>query len=272
MKPGVAAAVIESETYHLQPCRGLQGACPFALVTDPSLVPQIDLAVRTSAWWPRVRPGMPHHLRLRVALAACPNACTMPQIRDIGIIATVTPRAIGSQCNGCGVCERTCREGAIMVQDGRAVLNESRCVGCGQCIQHCPQHVIDGSPIAIDRDWEGPPNAELRVGDPEPAPGPLRLRILVGGRMGRHPRWAQDLCEVDVASAAGVVKAFLDVLARQASPTEPVAEAVERITIERLRQEMDAAVRAAEGAPSCRQVYPLPADGAGCWQRDSKRR
>jgi anaerobic sulfite reductase subunit C len=259
MKPRVAAEVIESETYHLQPCRGLRGVCPFALAKDPLLVEQIDLAVRTSAWWPRVRPGMPHHLRLRVALAACPNACTMPQIRDIGIIATVTPRAVGSQCNGCGVCERTCREGAIVVQDGRAVLNESLCVGCGQCIQRCPRHVIDGSPIAIDRDWE-------------PDPGPLRLRILVGGRMGRHPRWAQDLCEVDVASAAAVVKAFLDVLARQASPTEPVAEAVERITIERLRQEIGAAIRAAECVPSCRPAYPLSVGGKGCSQRGSKRR
>jgi anaerobic sulfite reductase subunit C len=246
MKPGVAAAVIESETYHLQPCRGLQGACPFALVKDPSLVPQIDLAVRTSAWWPRVRPGRPLHLRLRVALAACPNACTMPQIRGIGIIATVTPRAVGSPCNGCGVCERTCRERAIVVQDGWAVLNESLCVGCGQCIQRCPRHVIDA--------------------------GPPRLRILVGGRMGRHPRWAQDLCEVDVESAPAVVKAFLNVLASQASPTAPVAEAVERITIERLRQEIGLAVRAAESVPSCRPAYPLSVGGAGCSQRGSKRR
>lgn len=224
-RPEINAEVIapgQCCAYEVHPCRGLQGACPNALVRDPALVGQIESAVQASAWSQR-HPGrngkaVPHHLRLRVALAACPNACTMPQIRDIGMIATVTPTAIRPECDGCGCCERTCREGAMRVQDGRAALQVDRCVGCGQCIKICPRHAIE--------------------------PGPVRLRILVGGRMGRHPRWAQDLCAVEAASAAEVVKAFLDGVAREARPTETMADVVARVTLERLRQEVSVAVRA----------------------------
>jgi anaerobic sulfite reductase subunit C len=216
--------------YELQPCRGLEGTCPFALVKDPSLAHRIDLAVRTCAWWQRFNAdsgqARPHHARFRVALAACPNACTMPQIRDIGIIATVTPQAVRPECNGCGCCERTCREAAIVVQNGRAVLHEDRCVGCGQCIQSCPQQVID--------------------------PGPVRLRILVGGRMGRHPRWAQELCEADPASAADSVRAFLNCVAQEMRPAEHLADTVERIGIERLRPAHESS---AEPAPSAARGY-----------------
>jgi dissimilatory sulfite reductase (desulfoviridin) alpha/beta subunit len=212
----------ELEGYQLQPCRGFQGACPFALVKDASLAHQIDAAVRISTWWQRrsQRNGraLPHHLRMRLALAACPNACTMPQIRDVGIIATLTPEAIRPQCNGCGRCERVCREAAIAVHAGRAQLTTEKCVGCGQCIHNCPKGAI--------------------------ASGPVQLRILVGGRMGRHPRWAEDLCVVDPASAAAVVRAFLDCVTPQMRPGEPVANAVARMTVERLRQEVLAEARA----------------------------
>jgi dissimilatory sulfite reductase (desulfoviridin) alpha/beta subunit len=221
--------------YELQPCRGLEGTCPFALVKDSSLVQRIDLVVRASVWWQRFNRDSdrvrPHHARFRVALAACPNACTMPQIRDIGIIAAVTPQAIQPECNGCGCCERTCREGAIVVQDGRAVFHEERCVGCGQCIQSCPQQVID--------------------------PGPVKLRVLVGGRMGRHPRWAEELCEADLASAADIVRAFLDCVAQEMRPAEHLADAVERIGIERLRQAVSSMRTCEEPIPRVMGFQPM---------------
>jgi len=179
----------------VQSCRGLQGTCPFALVNDASLARDIELAVRASACGPRLGrhdDKVPlHHPRLRVALAACPNACTMPQIRDVGMIATMSPQAIRPACNGCGRCEQACREEAITVRAGRAELHAERCVRCGQCIACCPSGAIES--------------------------GPVKLRILVGGRMGRHPRWARELCETDLASAVEVVKEFLESSAYEAS-------------------------------------------------------
>lgn len=231
-RPDVGAEVIEHNGYQVQPCRGWQGTCPFALVKDPSFAGQIDLSVRASAWGQRLaqQPGraLPQHARLRVALASCPNACTMPQIRDIGIIATLTPQVIRPACTGCGRCEQVCREGAIAVHEGRARLQKDRCVGCGQCLAHCPRQAIEAESVT--------------------------LRILVGGRMGRHPRWAQDLDTADPASAAEIVRAFLDSVVRNMQPGESVADTVARMGVERLRDEVFAAARPAGCTGSCGQA------------------
>jgi len=127
----------------------------------------------------------------------------MPQIRDIGIIATRTPQAVRPECDGCGGCTQACREGAIAMQAGRAELHTDRCVGCGQCLGHCPSRALES--------------------------GPVKLRILVGGRMGRHPRWARDLCEADLASVADMVKSILDRLTREAPPAGRITGTVERL-------------------------------------------
>jgi hypothetical protein len=56
--------------------------------------------------------------------------------------------------------------------------------------------------------------------------------------MGRHPRWALDLCEVDVASAGGVVRAFLNHIAGKMPAPGPMADAIDRMGMPRLRQEI----------------------------------
>ncbi len=195
-------------------CRGLEGNCPSALWTDSSVVPALEDVLGRSSWLRRMaeRHGGAtlSHLRFKVALAACPNACTMPQIRDFGIIATQMPQQIGAECNGCGACQKACREQAMTVDTGRARIHPDRCVGCGVCIRACPQKTIQ--------------------------PSELCLRILVGGRMGRHPRWAEELCRTDASSAPGVLLAFLDCLEQEAQPAEGVAAFVERIGIDALQR------------------------------------
>jgi len=201
--------------YELHVCRGLQGDCPFALWRDSSVVRALEDILSSSSWLGRVagpahRGALRHHVRFKVALAACPNACTMPQIRDVGIIARLTPQGIGPGCNGCGSCRKACREEAITMREDRARLHRERCVGCGACTHACPQEAIES---------EG-----------------MRLHVLVGGRMGRHPRWAEELCIVEVQSVPGVLLAFLDYLGREARPPEGAAAVVERTGLEPLRQ------------------------------------
>ncbi len=204
------------DVYEHKVCRGMKGGCPFSLVGDSALSEDIKRAVKDSAWVgtavKQESTDLRHYCRFKVALAACPNACTQPQIKDIGIIAICVPGEIGADCDGCGRCEEVCREEAIAVRDGIAELLPERCIGCGMCLRECPQEAIESDPV--------------------------RFRILVGGTMGRHPRWGQELCVVDGSHVVQVVKSFLGKTAQQAKPGERMASVVERIGAGRLREEI----------------------------------
>jgi ferredoxin len=45
-------------------------------------------------------------------------------------------------CEGCGRCAQRCRQRAITVVNGRAVVDQSKCVFCGYCARVCPQFCI----------------------------------------------------------------------------------------------------------------------------------
>ncbi len=47
------------------------------------------------------------------------------------------------KCNGCGLCEEACHEGAIEMIDGKARLTrEDYCDGLGDCLPACPTNAI----------------------------------------------------------------------------------------------------------------------------------
>jgi len=197
-------------------CRGTTVGCPNSLVSGQPEIEAIKSvlmeAVAAGAAQQRKGQTGSHHPGLRVALAACPNACTEPQTKDVGIIAIQFPTGVGASCDGCSRCEMVCREDAIRVANGKAQIVPERCVGCGQCIRGCPNDAISSEP--------------------------LRFRILVGGRMGRHPRWAEQLCIADGPDVVKVVRGFLDEVRRHAGPGERAAKVAERIGVAALREEV----------------------------------
>ena len=47
------------------------------------------------------------------------------------------------KCNGCGMCDPNCHEGALQVIDGKVrLVSELMCDGLGACIGHCPEDAI----------------------------------------------------------------------------------------------------------------------------------
>ena len=110
----------------------------------------------------------PHH-KFRITLAGCPNACSQPQIKDIGIIGALIPEISNEKCIMCGICVEICQEDAVKFFLGKKApeIDYNLCMKCGKCINQC-------SSGTIKKREEG-------------------FRVLLGGRLGRHPQLAMEL-------------------------------------------------------------------------------
>jgi dissimilatory sulfite reductase (desulfoviridin) alpha/beta subunit len=99
-----------------------------------------------------------------------------------------------------------------VVRNEAVELLPKLCVGCGLCIKECPQQAIESKGV--------------------------QFRILAGGKMGRHPKWAQELCVVDGSNVVQVVESFLDKVISLLRPDEHMAALVGRIGLARLMEEV----------------------------------
>jgi anaerobic sulfite reductase subunit C len=163
----------EVRGYRIETCFGGSG-CP------NSIAPQGDLAGMLEAHFARIDlrsflqdrvagPLKMHH-EFRVSLSNCPNACSRPQIVDIGLIGACRPRLEADACTGCGFCAAICRERAIAIGEHSAALitiDPGKCLECGECVGSCPDNAL--------------------------AEGSRGYRILLGGKLGRHPQLGTEL-------------------------------------------------------------------------------
>jgi anaerobic sulfite reductase subunit C len=128
------------------------------------------------------------HHQFRVAVAGCPNACSQPQIKDIGIIGALRPIRADEFCTACETCVNSCPEGAITLdsQIRGPIIDEHRCVTCGSCIPVCPTSTLAAQ-----------------------AQG---YRIQLGGKLGRHPQLARELPGIfDSETVLAIVAACIDI-------------------------------------------------------------
>ncbi len=116
-----------------------------------------------------VKGDLKFHHEFRVVLSDCPNACSRPQIVDIGIIGSVLPGIGKEDCTLCRSCVDACKENAIALDQEKEMplIDYDHCLLCAKCIHVCPT----GTMIEQEKGF----------------------RVLLGGRLGRHPRLAMEV-------------------------------------------------------------------------------
>jgi anaerobic sulfite reductase subunit C len=168
----LAGMATEVKGYQLDACFGPSG-CPNRTMHAESLVERLEKLLSDadlrSFLEARVAGDLKFHHEFRVTLAECPNACSQPQIKDVGIIGAHTPAISPESCSQCNLCVEICPDGAIALDDagGPPHIHRNRCMACGKCIPGCPTGTLT-----------------------DKARG---YRVLLGGKLGRHPRLAFEL-------------------------------------------------------------------------------
>jgi dissimilatory sulfite reductase (desulfoviridin) alpha/beta subunit len=180
----------EIKGYQIDTCFGPSGCANRAVISD-ALVGRIEAVIKGADLLgflkSRVTGDLKFHHEFRATLADCPNACSQPQIKDIGIIGAAVPDTTNEACSRCGACIDACGENAIALAESDAPphMDSGRCINCGECIRVCPT----GS---IAEGWRG-------------------FRVQLGGRLGRHPRLARELPGIfSEDQVVEIVKACLD--------------------------------------------------------------
>ncbi len=163
----------EVKGYQIETCFG-SGDCPNRAAPDEDLVASVEAIPELQEIRPflknRVKGSLKLHHEFRISISDCPNACSRPQITDIGIIGALQPKMLENQCDSCGACKAICREGAIEYSNtevGGMIIDHSKCIDCGACLRACPA----GALLEEARGY----------------------RIMVGGKLGRHPQLAKEL-------------------------------------------------------------------------------
>jgi len=164
-KIGIGLGAEHEEVVNITTCPGTE-RCRLANIATGEILGKLD----------RVHFGKDMPIRVRIAVSACPNGCTSERLSEIGITGLRQPIRNEGKCTGCGTCAHTCKEGAIVMVNGRLTLDKMKCMECGMCIDSCPFHIIKGT-----------------------VPHYL---ITVGGRRGRHPQLGRELIRVSSEEAA----------------------------------------------------------------------
>ncbi len=159
--------------FDIDACRGEENNCPFNILSASNLSRKIKDKLKELKFSKRLLgkttgPILPHQI-FKIGVAGCPNSCSQPQIKDLGVHARATVYVDETcACNGCRRCLEACKEDAITIDKDRNVtIDNERCIFCGLCAEVCPTGTIKNE-----------------------AKG---YRVMIGGMLGRHPRFASDV-------------------------------------------------------------------------------
>ena len=79
------------------------------------------------------------HHKFKVGFAGCPFDCPKSATNDVGFQGAIWPELEQEECISCGLCAKSCSEGAIAMGDDRKPLFAAdSCLYCGDCVKVCP--------------------------------------------------------------------------------------------------------------------------------------
>lgn len=160
----------EIKGYDVSACFGGEG-CPNSVVSSRQLVEDIQALMEAADILDflksQVSGDLKFHHEFRVSISDCPNACSRPQITDIGIIGAAVPGITADPCSACEACVEICPEQAIVLGNVGPEMDTEACLSCGKCMRVCPTGTLETAKTGF--------------------------RVLIGGRLGRHPRLGMEV-------------------------------------------------------------------------------
>lgn len=144
------------------------------------------------------------HHRFRISISGCPNGCSQPQIKDFGVLGMNRLNVESDTCTQCRLCEEACPDEAITVDEGGPHIDYNKCLFCRDCSAACPTQT-------------------LTVGEP-------LGKIVIGGKVGRHPQWARTVAEfADITTASRLLETCLERYVNEGLPDERFANFCNRV-------------------------------------------
>ena len=206
----------EIKGFQIETCFGPSG-CPNRAAISDALISQIEADVAKEDLLgflqQNVKGDLKFHHEFRITLADCPNACSQPQIKDIGIIGACAPVVTDEPCSMCEACVEACKEDAIFLDDEKdgPVVDHDRCLKCGKCMPVCPT----GSLIE----------------------GQKGYRVQLGGKLGRHPQLARELAsDLDAEEVLSLVGSILSFYKANAQKGERLGALINKLGWKQFKQ------------------------------------
>jgi len=78
---------------------------------------------------------LPH--KFKIGVTGCMNNCLKAEENDIGIKGGYTVTWQAANCTLCGLCVKSCRQGALSKENGEIVQDKEKCNHCGRCAKVC---------------------------------------------------------------------------------------------------------------------------------------
>ncbi len=202
----------EVKGYQVDNCFGPSG-CPNRIGDDDGLAARIEEHLNAldlkRFLQTKVKGPLKMHHEFRISISDCPNGCSRPQIVDVGLLGASPPSITDEPCSQCNSCVDSCREEAVTLTARGPVIDFNKCLYCGHCHRDCPTNTL--------------------------VAGKHGYRILLGGKLGRHPQLGLQLPGIFSAKQAlTVIKECLKLFMAQFQGKERFGDILNRVGYDNL--------------------------------------